>query len=299
MSSAAGSLVVFGSINQDITLEVGNFPEPGQTIMATGSTRAIGGKGANQAMAAALSGARTIMLGAVGEDSAGRLALRTLEQAGVETGSVLQHSDAPTGAAYICVRSDGENTIVVEPGANNLLRAEAFTGEKQHGESWCLLSLEVPEPEALAYAVAAKAKGARLALNASPSLSAELPAGLIDLLIVNEVEIASLVGPGWRAVGNLAEELGLQAVLVTQGAAGVRVDRSGEPSVDIAAIPVTLRDTTGCGDAFAGVVLSRLTAGSDYVSAVKAAVVYAGHVAEFPGAAASYHQAFAAAGREG
>lgn len=294
MTHSSNPLLVFGSINQDIVLSVEQFPEPGQTLMASGSQKTIGGKGANQAIAAALSGARTQMLGAVGQDGGGDEALRSLEAAGVGTRYVQQPAEVPTGTAHIFVRRDGENTIVVDPGANHVIRA-AEAEQSVTGSGWALLSLEVPEEEAFAFAAVAAAAGMRTALNASPLLKAGLPEGLIDLLIVNEVEAAA-VSAGWDGSSNLADQLGVQAVVITQGGDGVRIDERGASPVHIPAIPVTVRDTTGCGDAFAGVLMSRLCEGEPLPEAAAVAARYAGHVAEFSGASVSYPAAFAQAG---
>lgn len=293
MAHSSDPLLVFGSINQDIVLSVEQFPEPGQTLMASGSQKAIGGKGANQAIAAGLAGAHAQMLGAVGQDGGGSEALHSLEAAGVGTQYVQQPAEVPTGTAHIFVRRDGENTIVVDPGANHALRAAAAE-QSLAGSGWVLLSLEVPEEEAFAFAASAAAAGMRIALNASPLVKAGLPDGLIDLLIVNEVEAAA-VAAGWDGASNLADQLGVEAVVITQGGDGVRIDERGADSVHIPAIPVTVRDTTGCGDAFAGVLMSRLCAGQSLPEAAAVAARYAGHVAELSGASASYPAAFAKA----
>lgn len=295
MAHLTDPLLVFGSINQDIMLSVEQFPEPGQTLMASGSQKAIGGKGANQAVAAALAGARTRMIGAVGQDGGGQEALRALEAAGVGTELVQQPQGTPTGTAHIFVRGDGENTIVVDPGANHALLAEQAAGGIAEA-GWVLLSLEIPEQEAFSFAAAARAAGMRVALNASPLLREGLPRDVVDLLIVNEVEAAAVAGPTWAQSPNLAEQLGLEAVVVTRGGEGVRLDERGAQPAHVPAVPVTVRDTTGCGDAFAGVLMSRLCAGEPLLRAAADAARYAGHVAEFSGASASYPAAFAKAG---
>lgn len=294
MAPSPSGLVVFGSVNQDITLSLAEFPAPGQTLMAASSRRALGGKGANQAIAAACAGGQVQMVAAVGDDEGGTAALQTLSAAGVDTGSVAQMEGKPTGTAYIYVRGDGENTIVVDTGANAQLRAGAGSDALHRGTSaWALLSLEVPESEAWAFAAAAKASGLRIALNASPAIDRQLDAELVDLLIVNEVEAEAVVGPHWQHVPNPAEALGLPAVVTTRGGDGVLVDERGSARVVIPARPVHVRDTTGCGDAFAGVLLSRLCAGAALCEAAETASRYAGQVATLPGASESYATAFA------
>lgn len=294
MSFTRDTLVVFGSINQDIFLNVPAFPEPGQTLLATGSSRAIGGKGANQAIAGALAGTSTVMVGAVGDDSSGVQARTALNDAGVDVVGVTSSQTYPTGTAHIYVRSDGENTIVVDSGANGEVRGDQFSELSRDGVAWCLLSVEVPEEQAMDCARRAREGGSKVALNASPGLSAPLDSTLIDLLVVNAGETTAIVGQQWSALGNLADYLGIEAVVVTLGGDGAQVHHAGQPVQVVPARKVDVRDTTGCGDAFAGVLLSRLCRGESYVDSAAAATIFAGEVAQYPGASSSYAAAFAA-----
>lgn len=287
-ASPSGDLLVFGSINQDIALSVAAFPAPGQTLKASGSARATGGKGANQAAAAALAGAEVHMIGAVGDDSAGNAARQALKTVGVDTSLIRTEAGAPTGAAYICVRSDGENTIVVDPGANTADSVADVADEVFAEAAWCLLSLEIPEEQAMTFAHRARANGVKVALNASPVLNRPLEQGLVDVLIVNELEAAAVAGDEWPSSGDIAERLGVDAVVVTQGGAGAQVLQRGAQAFHIPAERVTVRDTTGCGDAFAGVMVAALTRGAPYAEAVTEATKFAGHAAEHQGAMASY-----------
>lgn len=294
-SDSPSSLVVFGSINQDIVLAVEEFPLPGQTVAAAESNRYIGGKGANQAIAASLAGVETLMVAAVGQDDGGSQALRTLAESGVNVEQVGEVHGSPTGTAHICVRPDGENTIVVDLGANHLLRSTPGNGEPLERAAWCLLSLEVPEEEALAYATAAKRRGVRTAVNISPRIRAAITSEAVDVVIANESEIRAAVGAGWESRGNLAEGLGIEAVIVTQGARGARVDLLDGTRSQVESPQVQLRDTTGCGDAFAGVLMSGLCRGAGYVDAAREAAFHAGFVAQYDGASVSYREAFAQA----
>ncbi|WP_166429983.1 PfkB family carbohydrate kinase [Nesterenkonia sphaerica] len=247
MTAATPALVVFGSVNQDVMLQVSEFPEPGQTVTARAVTRATGGKGANQAVAAALQGTATRMIGAVGDDAGGTAARAALQAAGVQTAELRRCAGAATGTAYISVRTDGENTIVVEPGANAQLSAADPSEESLAGARWALLSLEVPEAEAFRFAARAKAYGVQVALNASPALEGSLPEGLIDVLIVNEVEILDIAGAGWKQTADLAAAVGVQAVVVTRGGEGVDLFRRGQLPLHQPAEPAQVQDTTGCG----------------------------------------------------
>lgn len=283
-------MLVYGSINEDIALQVSVFPSPGQTLKAHGSTRATGGKGANQAAAAALHGARVHMIGAVGHDPAGAAARLDLDTAGADTTLVRTEPTLATGTAYIYVRSDGENTIVVDPGANTKEAVEEIPEEVFEEARWCLLSLEVPEDQAMRFAAQARAHGVKVALNASPGLDAALEKDLVDVLIVNEGEAGAIAGEGWRELGDIADHLGVEAVVVTQGGDGATVFQRDAAAVQVPAERVKVRDTTGCGDAFAGVMVAALTDGCSYADAIGQAARFAGRAAEHHGAMAAYFE---------
>jgi ribokinase len=297
MAEEASALLVFGSVNQDIVLRVAEFPEPGQTVTALTVSRATGGKGANQAVAAALQGTVTRMIGAIGDDSGGTAAKASLESAGVDTAQLRVCADASTGTAYINVRTDGENTIVVESGANVELTGQTPGEGIFAGAGWVLLSLEVPEAEALRFAARAKLHGVKVALNASPTLAGRIAEGLVDLLIVNEVEISGLAGHAWEQTEDLAAAVGVESVVVTRGGAGVHLYRRGEQVLHVPAEPAQVVDTTGCGDAFAGVMLAALARGAGYQEALSQATTFAGRAAEHPGAMSAYFQILPAAGQ--
>jgi ribokinase len=297
MAEEASPLLVFGSVNQDIVLRVAEFPEPGQTVTALTVSRATGGKGANQAVAAALQGTVTRMIGAIGDDSGGTAAKASLESAGVDTAQLRVCADASTGTAYINVRTDGENTIVVESGANAELTGQTPGEGVFAGAGWVLLSLEVPEAEALRFAARAKLHGVKVALNASPTLAGRIAEGLVDLLIVNEVEISGLAGHAWEQTEDLAAAVGVESVVVTRGGAGVHLYRRGEQVLHVPAEPAQVVDTTGCGDAFAGVMLAALARGAGYQEALSQATTFAGRAAEHPGAMSAYFQILPAAGQ--
>lgn len=287
--------MVFGSINEDNIIELNEFPTPGQTVLAENSDKCIGGKGANQAIAAALNGAETLMVGSVGDDGGGEKAQRALVESNVQINLIENSSNAPTGRAYIYVRRDGENMIVVDPGANSLARGDSLETYSGRPPAWSLISLEVPEDQAMIFARQAKRAGSKIAINASPRLEGPVDPDVIDVLIVNETEVEYLAGTDWAFKENIADSLNIEAVIITQGARGTRVDVTGSTSLHVDAIEVRPVDTTGCGDAFAGVLISQLCSGSDYLEAVQIATVYAGHVAEHAGASTSYPQAFAEA----
>ena len=272
------SVVVVGSVNADIVLRVPHLPDEGETVLAAGSHRFPGGKGANQAVAAARVGAEVAFLGCVGADDAGRDLVCRLEAAEVDTRAV-RVTGSPTGAAYIAVDEAGLNTIVVAPGANADLTPDDVT---RHPDLLApadvvVVQLEIPMPTVDAVTAAA----GRVLLNAAPAqpVPAEVLAR-IDVLVVNEVEAATLV-PDGSAEALLA--LGPASVVVTRGSRGA-LWRSPDGSGVVSATEVAVRDTTGAGDAFVGALAAALAAGRQLESAVALAVEVAGLATTVEGA---------------
>lgn len=317
------TLLVFGSINADVTVRVPEFPAPGETIAGSELETATGGKSANQAVAAALAGVRTAFVGRTGADAQGRAARQALAAEGVDVSAMVEGS-RPTGTALITVRKDGENTIVIAPGANAQLGADDCPPELLERAEWVLLGLEVPLGDVAELARRARAAGARVALNLSPVPAQPFPLDDVDLVIVNEHEAALLLasvagtadsaGPsglsGTRdasdcarldfgrsseeatAMSDEARALGVSTVVVTSGAEGaVIVQESGERS-HVPAVAVEVVDTTGCGDAFAGVLVGRLAEGDDLIRAAEQASRFAAHAATGAGAQSSYPRDF-------
>lgn len=257
-----GRVVVLGSLNVDLVTDVERHPRPGETVLATGPVRRFaGGKGGNQAVAAAEAGARVAMVGAVGEDEDGERYLARLRSRGVDVSAVRVEPGAATGQAWITVGADSENAIVVIPGANADLTLEDLEPVSDLGPGDVLLvQLEVPMPVVAAAARRAHGRGARVVVNAAPY--AALPhdvAALADPLVVNEHEALALadsdVVPG--------------SVLVTFGGEGCSWD--GE-RFDGVAVPLELVvDTTGAGDAFCGALAAALATGADRAEAIRAA----------------------------
>jgi ribokinase len=301
-------VVVVGSINVDLLLTVDRHPRPGETLLGGGGTQSPGGKGANQAVAAARLGARTAMVGAVGSDAGAEVALRHLRAAGVDLGAV-RTVPGPTGLAVVTLAEDGENTIVVVPGANAHVTPDAVTtaAEVVAGAAVCVLQAEIPLGSVALAARVAHDGGARVVLNVAPA--AELPwdvLRLADPLVVNEHEAAILLGAtdapatvpdagapdgdpvaSGRAAAGALHAGGARSVVVTLGREGaVVVDAEGTHHVP--ARPVTAVDTTGAGDAFVGAIAAGLARGLSLVEATgHAARVAAASVQRF-GAQDSY-----------
>ncbi|MFD5089072.1 ribokinase [Amycolatopsis thailandensis] len=275
-------VLVIGSANADLVVPVDRRPGGGETVLGGDTILSPGGKGANTAVAAARLGADVALLGAVGDDPYGELLKRSLAESGVNTASV-RTSDRPTGIAYITVTPDGENSILVSPGANSALRPEDVDLD---GAEIVVLSLEIPL-ETVERAVAeAVGKGVKTLLNLSPAaeLSAKTLRGL-DVLLVNEHEAAFLLG-GEADFPKLLD-LGPKAAVVTLGAKGAAVV-TADGVTEVPSPKVEAVDTTGAGDAFAGALATALAKGEELADAARKAVKVAAITVTRQGAQPSY-----------
>jgi ribokinase len=269
-------VVVVGSVNADLVVRVARLPAPGETVTRGTFARHGGGKGANQAVAAARLGARTALVAAVGADALGAEALAGLEGEGVDVGAVVRLEEEPTGVALIVVDEQGENQIAVASGANAALDGpsveRALAGL---GAGVVLLSLEVSD-EALLAGVGA----ARLAL-LNPAPARELPAALLDagpLLTPNAGEARGMTGEeDVRAAARALHARTGAPVVVTLGADGALLTRDGGDPVRIAAPTVAAVDTTGAGDCLNGALAAELARGAPLEDAVAFAVRAAAH----------------------
>ncbi|GAA3929120.1 ribokinase [Microbacterium soli] len=278
-SGSAGGVCVVGSINVDEIVVVPRHPLPGETLLATSSTVAPGGKGANQAVAAARLGARVGMIGAVGDDGRARTALSLLAGAGVDLTDVVP-VDGPTGIARITVDDVGENTIIVVPGANARVD-DALVAARSASIARAAVVVLQGEIPVDASACAARLATGRVLLNLAPVIG--VPGDLLqaaDPLVVNEHEarllLADVAGrtdpdadDGRIAV--LLQEQGARSVVLTLGARGALcVDDDGVTT--IASPRVDAVDTSGAGDAFVGALAMRLADGDELRTAVRFAV---------------------------
>ncbi len=257
---------VVGSINQDFVLQVERRPEPGETVTDARLATHNGGKGANQAAAAALLGVSVALLGRVGDDGFGEPLVRALAEKGVDTSLVGEAQDASTGTAFITVTPDGENAITVAPGANrSLVPDDVDAASAEIAEARVLVAqMEVP-PEVVLRAVEVAAEnGTRALVNLAPTR--QVPREMLeklDPLVVNEHEAAFLLGErveGVEGALGAAPELlalGPRSAVITVGAAGA-VFSDGESTVHVEAPKVDAVDTTGAGDAFVGALAAQL-----------------------------------------
>jgi len=262
-------IAVVGSVNRDLVVHVDHHPVPGETVLGTGHETMPGGKGANQAVAAARLGGDVAFVGRVGTDDAGASLADAFEADGVDTAHLIVDPAEPTGLAVIVIDGAGENSIVVSPGANGAVSPQDVDGAGAllMAATVTLLQLEIPVET-----VEAAARTARgiVVLNAAPA--ADLPEGLleaVDVLIVNESELEALTG---SQDPTAARSLPVPVTVVTLGADGARVIRP-DADVTVGAPRVDAVDTTGAGDTFCGVLAVGLDGGLSLESAVERAVV--------------------------
>ncbi|CCQ15991.1 Ribokinase [Rhodococcus sp. AW25M09] len=274
MSASNPRIVVLGSINMDLITRTPSLPVPGETVLGSSFTTASGGKGGNQAIAAAKAGSTVSFIGAVGDDEFGETLRHTLTSAGVDD-SALRTAAGPSGIATITVDDDAENSIVVVPGANGGVRRLTDDDRSTIADADILLcQLEIPLDTVVAAFEYARSRGVVTMLNPSPVQ--DLPDALLattDVLVVNEAEEARL---DHRADA-------VPHVITTLGARGARY--RGPESFEVSAPRVEAVDTTGAGDAFAGALAASWPSGPR--RAVEWACVAGAFAATRPGASAS------------
>ncbi len=249
------SILVIGSMNMDLVVQTDSYPQKGETLVGNNFHQAPGGKGANQALAAGKLGGGVDFIGACGDDAFGEQLLTSLESGGVNTEGVYRLEES-TGIASITVEADGDNRIIIVPGANGQLIPELIDNYKAKIEEaeLILLQLEIPINTIEHIIEVAADYGTKILLDPAPvkQLAPEIYQD-IDYLLPNEGELDSLVPEldGVEAKVNKLLSLGVDKVLLTKGAEGVTL-YSGQDQTDYSAIKVNPVDTTAAGDAFAG-----------------------------------------------
>jgi len=299
MSPASG-VVVVGSLNADLTITTDRLPSAGETVAGHYFAIRPGGKGANQAVAAARLGSALSLVGAVGDDVHGNMLVQAADRDGIDTDSIVRIAGTSTGVAVIEVDANGENSIVVFPGANGRLAPHHVEQEAERiaAAAVVCLCLESPLETIMTAARLGHQAGATVLLNLSPFR--EVPAQVLadaDLLLVNEHEAAQLLGStdptiDWDATALGFTARGVGDVVVTLGARGSMVIQGGLENLPvltpIPAVPTHVVDTTGCGDAFTGAVANSLARGEGLVAAARRAAVVASIAAAAEGAQDSY-----------
>ncbi|MBG0561938.1 ribokinase [Actinoplanes aureus] len=264
----APRIVVAGSANMDLVGLAPRLPRPGETVLGDDFVMAPGGKGSNQAIAAALAGGATTFLGAIGSDAFGVTLGARLTAAGVDTSRV-RTSYGSSGVAVIMVDRDGENSILVSPGANRtFVDLSADERAAIAGADVLLCQQEIPLETVFAALRAGREAGTRTILNAAPAM--DLPPGLldqVDLLVVNEIEAGAIIG---RPEPDMAALLDLvpRVVLTLSGAGSRYADRDGRDE-QVPAFRVEVADTTAAGDAFTGALAVAWGEGRDLLDAVR------------------------------
>ena len=287
-------IIVIGSSNLDLTARVRSLPRPGETIGGGRLLRANGGKGANQAVAAAKLGARVQLVTCLGNDDTGRSLAKSYVKDGVDI-SGIKYSDSPTGTALIFVDDNAENCIAVAPGANNDLLPEDIDilTDKMKEAGWLLIQLEIPEATVDRAVTLADSLGVKVILNPAPMryFSEDLFPHLW-LITPNETEAERLTGvtinseDDARAAAAMLHEKGARNVIITLGSKGSLV-YSADGSFMVTARVVKAVDTTGAGDAYNGALVAALAEGKTLVEAARFATTAASISVTRPGAQTS------------
>lgn len=274
-------VTVIGSINYDTNLRVKQMVKPGETIHAKEHYSAAGGKGANQAVAAARSGCNVSFIGAVGDDAPGKEMLRLLKQEGIDTSGVKVINNESTGQAFISVDDDGQNAITIYSGANYGFDASDVEQKCNlfNQSNYVLAQFETPVEATIKGFEIAHAEGVKTILNPAPAMT-EIPAALLkltDVITPNETEAATITGVQVRdeesakKAADKLHALGVEAVIITIGSKGAFYDYNGQSEL-VPAFKVKAVDTTAAGDTFIGAMTSILK--PDF-SNLKEAIVFA------------------------
>ena len=281
-------IVVFGSLNVDLVLSTPDHPRRGETVLCSSSMLCPGGKGANQAVAAARAGAEVAMVGRVGDDALGAFLIDRLVAAGLDVSRVGRNAGVMTGCASVAVDRHGENVIYVAPGANAAARADDVAAELLAAATTVICQMEVAPGENWRLLARAKRAGTtRTILNLAPARDLD-QVGLaaikdwVDVLVVNRQEATQLAAHAGRdlersapgeIVQRMADALDVVCVLTLGGDGACASD--GEKVWVVPALPVAVKDTTGAGDAFVGVLAAMLDEGRPLPDALRFASVAA------------------------
>jgi ribokinase len=271
-----GEILVFGSSNTDLITSVERFPNPGETISGKSFMQAMGGKGANQAVAARRLGGKVKFVTCLGDDSNGRNMLNYFKGENLDVSDVLVIDHVATGTAVILVNDGGENCIVVTPGANHQLRPDhiARLEDKIRIASIVVLQMEIPFDTVQKIVDTAAKHKTPVLLNVAPAR--KIPADMlekVDILVVNETEIEQVSGKSIEAVGEQGVmdsilSMGARTVILTLGKKGCII-KNASIIEHIAAFEVEAVDTTAAGDTFCGALAARLSVGEDLLGAVR------------------------------
>jgi len=273
-------VTVLGSLNVDTTLRIARMPQPGETLSTENKSSAAGGKGANQAVAAARAGANTRFIGKVGNDEAGRFMVESLNNDGIDTKAIVTDKTVGTGSAFILLDEAGQNSILVYGGSNQQIKAdEVLAGEDEIAKADFLIAqFETPQAATLAAFTVAKKHNVTTILNPAPA--AEIDPAILkvtDLVVPNETESAVLTGIDVTDVASMDanaakfREMGVKNLIITVGSKGAYYNTT-DGSGFVPAFKVKAVDTTAAGDTFIGALSSQL---KPDLSNVETALVFA------------------------
>jgi ribokinase len=264
------NIVALGSINTDLVVNTPQLPKPGETVTGSDLKTMLGGKGANQAIAAARLGSSVSMIGRVGNDPYGLAALENLRQQHVNIQHVTVDPSTPSGIAFILIDECGNNSIIVSPGANGLLQHDDLDPciDLFSPQTILLTQLEIPTPVVASGIHIAKSRGAYVILNPSPAHQADTRLlKEVDTLILNETELVTLSCCNEMQSGlKILLEMGVQQIALTLGAQGCILMSAGQ-EITLPAHSVKVVDTTGAGDAFIGAFSTAIASGHDFLTA--------------------------------
>lgn len=293
----AHAILVVGSVNRDYVCRVEAIPRAGETVLGGKLSLGSGGKGGNQAVAAAKLGVRTALVACVGSDHDGRALLDDLTDAGVDVDDVAAVDDTRSGAAFVMVAKDGENSIVVAPGANERLdpaSVRAAVAGRVHRGDVLVVQAEIPLACIVSAVTEAEQSSCRVVFNLAPYC--QVPPDVLaacDPLVVNEGEARALLGTGDADDAVDTAEMAARirrltrSAVITLGASGAVV-AYGDAVRHLPTNPVAAVDTTGAGDAFTGALAAALCRGADLVSAVELGLAAGTFAVGRPGAQSSY-----------
>ncbi|MEQ8398130.1 ribokinase [Thalassobaculum sp.] len=292
-------ILVLGSINADLFFAVDRLPARGETVLSPSVVIRPGGKGANQAAAAARAGAATAFFGCVGDDSVADDVLAALAEAGCDVSGV-RRAPGATGTAMVVVESGGENLIVVASGANRQVASDLLPADRLDGSATLVCQMEIPAEQTVLALRRARSAGARTVLNLAPAGAIPTAAlADVDVLIVNRLEAVSLesgAGVPLDLARTLARRHGLTCVVTLGGDGALAVEPDGT-AWSIGTLPVRAVDTVGAGDAFVGVLAASLDGGDILPDALRRASVAAGLACTVEGAMPSLPDRSAIAAR--
>lgn len=276
-------IIVFGSVNMDMAIRVDKLPVPGETVLSKDYVLYPGGKGANQALAAARCGAKVALVGRVGTDNYGKVATDEIKRDGVMVSGVAR-SDTPTGCAVVARDPNGENQIIVMSGANAEVTHDQVPDEILIPQNLLLMQMELPVDQTITLLERAKAKGVTTVLNLAPAIMIPKKAmGLLDYLIVNSIEARQIAEKLHISSENNAVKIahalaieGQLTCIVTLGKRGaVAVTKEGKawgiPILPVA--PEEIVDNTGAGDAYCGTFAAAIHDDMDVIEAMRRASV--------------------------